>query len=143
MHAPWAATPACCTGALQCSPGVGGMGVGRVGAWPLTCLLHGLALRIFNLNVWPFWFTLPAALLHCSGKPDEWMDEIPTVVVDSLPPDLAAVAAVGAGQTLCLVVQPAEGPVALFRLRPLCPPPPRPPVPNVTSCRMYALRGPC
>lgn len=38
-----------------------------------------------------------AALLHCSGKPDKWMDEIPTVVVDSLPPDLAAVAAVGAG----------------------------------------------
>lgn len=32
-----------------------------------------------------------------SGKPDEWMDEIPTVVVDPLPPDLAAVAAVGPG----------------------------------------------
>ncbi|PRW44917.1 hypothetical protein C2E21_6489 [Chlorella sorokiniana] len=31
-------------------------------------------------------------LLH-SGKPDDWMDEIPTVVVDPLPPDLAAVAA--------------------------------------------------
>lgn len=39
---------------------------------------------------------LPVIVPACSGKPDEWMDEIPTVVVDPLPPDLAAVAAVGA-----------------------------------------------
>lgn len=30
----------------------------------------------------------------CSGQPDPWMDEIPTAVVDPLPPELEAVAAV-------------------------------------------------
>lgn len=35
-------------------------------------------------------------LLH-SGRPDEYMDEIPTIVVDPLPPELQRIANVSGG----------------------------------------------
>ena len=38
-------------------------------------------------------------LLH-SGRPDDYMEEIPTVVVDPLPPDLQRIANVSGGGAL-------------------------------------------
>ena len=111
--APWEATHASCTGGHRggggggggggCGPGwpAGRPGMAEAGATSMPASFICPALLKEPPSASPATLTslpcpaLPLTPSECSGEPDAFMDEIPTVVVDPLPAEYQAIAAVG------------------------------------------------